>query len=321
MVSDKNSNHTVGYISIFLCCLTSAVSFVFISHLNKTHDQMVSIAVTFGYAAILFNLFNIKNIMSLYSSVAKNFKLIFRMNVMTLLNWVSSFMALNYLDPATAFCIVLCVISITLFIILTPLSKIKENKHLVFSILLIMTSMALIIKQHIDTSLLTNSKMIMTGVTWCIIGGISGALIGTSSEGMGKAGFSVTQILATRFYLLIIVSSVAFFFIPHTVPVVIDWKYYLLSSFIIVIFPLVMYQTAIKSLGSLIVSLLEPFTPVFTYILQVLVGDYQFNLLTALLLVASSTAIIWFVKVEQDISREKRLHGGEKAKEVIYEIN
>lgn len=308
-MSDKNSNHTVGYISIFLCCLTSAVSFVFISHLNKTHDQMVSIAVTFAYATIMFNLFNIKNIISLYSSVAKNFKLILRMNVMTTLNWVSSFMSLNYLDPATAFCIILCIVSITLFIILTPLSKIKENKHLVFSILLIMTSMALIIKQHIDTSLLTNTKMIMMGVAWCVVGGISGALIGTSSEGMGKANFSVTQILATRFYLLIIVSSVAFFIIPHTAPIVIDWKYYLLSSFIIVIFPLVMYQTAIKSLGSLIVSLLEPFTPVFTYILQVLVGDYQFNLLTALLLVASSTAIIWFVRVEQNISRQKRLAG------------
>ena len=308
-MNTKDSNHTLGYISIFLCCLTSAVSFVFISHLNKTHDQMISIALTFSYAAILFNLCNLKKIISLYSSVAKNFKLLFRMNVMTLLNWVSSFMALNYLDPATAFCIILSVVSITLFIIFTPLNKIKDNKHLVFSILLIMISMALIIKQSVDTTLLTDTKVIMFGVAWCVLGGITGGLIGTSSEGMGKAGFSITQILATRFYLLIIVSAIAFFIIPHTTPVVIDWKYYLLSSLVIVIFPLVMYQTAIKSLGSLVVSLLEPFTPVITYLLQISVGDYKFNIFTIILLLISSGAVIWFVRIEQKIAREKRLLG------------
>ena len=319
-MNHKNSNHMLGYVSIFLCCLTSAVSFVFISHLNKTHDQMLSIALTFGYAAILFNAFNFKNIINLYSSVAKNFKLIFRMNIVTLLNWLSSFMSLNYLDPATAFCIVLCVLSITLFIILTPLNKIRESKHLIFSILLITTSMALIIKQHIDTSLLTDTKTIMIGVAWCVLGGVSGAYIGTNSEGMGKAGFSVSQILATRFYLLIIVSLAAFCFIPHSAPVAIDWKYYLLSSLIIVIFPLVMYQTAIKSLGSLIVSLLEPFTPVFTYILQILVGDYQFNLLTVILLIGSSTAVIWFVRVEQNISRKKRIGNRYETGRVMLEV-
>src|SRR5579871_12538 len=101
-MNHHNSNPTVGYISIFLCCLTTAVSLVFISHLNKTHDQMLSIAITFSYAALLFNLFNIKNIISIYSAVLKNFKLILRMNVVTLFNWISSFMSLNYLDPATA---------------------------------------------------------------------------------------------------------------------------------------------------------------------------------------------------------------------------
>lgn len=321
-MSDKKlSSHTMGYISIFLCCLTSAVSFVFISHLNKSHDQMLSIAVTFSYATILFNLFNIKNIITLYSSVFKNFKLIFRMNVMTLLNWVSSFMSLNYLDPATSFCIILSVISITLFIILTPLNKIKENKHLLFSLLLIMGSMVLIVKQHIETTSFADRKMIIIGVAWCVLGGISGALIGTSSEGMGKAGFSVTKILATRFYLLIIVSLIAFYLIPHTTPVVIDWKYYLLSSLIIVIFPLVMYQTAIKSLGSLIVSLLEPFTPVITYLLQILVGDYKFNFLTVFLLTISSGAIIWFVKMEQGTSKAKmRLDLKNKADKAIYDV-
>jgi drug/metabolite transporter (DMT)-like permease len=306
-----DSKPTLGYVSILLCCLSTAISFVFIAHLNKTHNQMLSIAITFSYAAILFNLLNFKKIGSLYSSVAANLKLIFKMNIVTLFNWVSSFMSLNYIDPATAICINLSVLTVTLFFIFTPLGKIKENKHLVYSVLLILVSMALIIKQHVDTALLSNSRMIILGVVWSVFGGLSGAFIGLSSEGMGKANFSVTQILATRFYLLIIVSGIAFFFVPDSVPVVIDWKYYLLSSLVIVIFPLVMYQTAIMALGALIVSLLEPFTPVITYLLQIAVGDYKFNLLTVILLVVSSSAVIWFVRIEQNLARAKRLKTNE----------
>jgi drug/metabolite transporter (DMT)-like permease len=217
-------------------------------------------------------------------------------------------MALNYFDPATAICIILSVLTVTLFFILTPLNKIKENKHLVFSIALIILSMFLIINQHLNDASQLDFKTIMLGLAWCILGGITGAFIGMSSEGMGKAGFSVTQILATRFYLLIAVSIIGFFLLPDSAPIVIDWKYYIFASLIIVIFPLVMYQTAVKTLGALIVSLIEPFTPVFTYLLQIFVGDYNFNLTTIVLLVVSSSAIIWFVKIEQDVAQARSMN-------------
>ena len=75
-MSNENQNHAVGYVSILLCCLASAISFVFIAHMTKTHDQMLSIAITFSYAVVMFNVFNIKNISYIYSSVVKNIKLI-----------------------------------------------------------------------------------------------------------------------------------------------------------------------------------------------------------------------------------------------------
>lgn len=298
-------NPRLGYISIFLCCVANAVSFVFIAHLNQTHNEMLSIAMTFGYAIILFNLFNYKSLMSLYSNVSKNFKLTLRMNVITLFNWLSSFMALNYLDPATAFCIILGVVAVTIFIVSTPRHKIKDNLHLAICVLLILVSMGLIINQYAHTALHSNVTTLTIGTLWCVLGGVTGAFIGTNSEKMGKAGFSISQILATRFYLLVIVSSVAFFITAPNEPIAIDWKYYLLSSLVIVFFPLIMYQMAIKSLGTLIVSLLEPFTPVITYFLQVLLlGAYQFNLLTFSLLTIASGSIIWLAGVEQNMARK-----------------
>lgn len=295
----------LGYGYIILCCVANAISFVFISHLNKSHDEMVSIFVTFGYAIVIFNLINVKRIGGLYRCVFKNARVVFNMNFFTLCNWLSTFMSLHYLDPATALCINLGVLSVTIFCISTPLHKLRANKHLGFSVLLVLLSMGLIIEQRVVGSSHLDVKNIALGSFCCTFGGITGAFIGMSSEAMGKAGFSITQILATRFYLLTFVSGVALIFIAQHAALVIDWKYYFISSLVIVFFPLLMYQGAIRELGTLIVSLVEPFSPVLTYILQVSIGDYRFNFVTITLLMLASAAIVWFLRIEQNIAQEK----------------
>lgn len=304
-MKEKFINFRLGYNYMILCCLANAISFVFISHLNKSHNEMVSIFVTFGYAIIIFNLINFKKIRSLYSSAIQNVKMVFGMNFLTLVNWFSTFMSLNYLDPATALCINLGVLSVTILFISTPLDKLKANKHIGFSVLFVLISMGLIIKQHFIGTARLQIENVALGTFWCVLGGITGAFIGMSSEAMGKAGFSITQILATRFYLLTFFSGIALVFISRHIPILIDWKYYLISSLVIVFFPLLMYQAAIRELGTLIVSLVEPFSPVLTYILQVLMGDYRFNFLTIILLTLASTAIVWFLKIEQNVTKEK----------------
>ena len=66
-----------------------------------------------------------------------------------------------------------------------------------------------------------------------------------------------------------------------------------------------MYQAAIRDLGTFIVSLLGPFSPVITYLLQILIGDYQFNFLTFTLLILASLAVIWFVRLDKNTKRLK----------------
>ena len=72
-----------------------------------------------------------------------------------------------------------------------------------------------------------------------------------------------------------------------------------------VFFPLLFYQAAIRELGSLIVSFLEPFTPVLAYFLQVAIGDTRFNIVTLILLAIASSSIIWFVRIEKRRSDQK----------------
>ena len=302
---NKIKNFNLGYACIFLCCFATAISLVFISHMNKTHNIMLSIFMTFAYATIIFNVINFKNLRYIYTLVFLNKKVLLQMNLVTLFNWLSTFMALRYLDPATTLCLILGILSVTIFLISTSFHKFISNKHLCFSVLLVLFSMVLVIRQNIALNPEENHfHNIMLGLAWCILGGVMGAFIGTSSEAMGKVGFSVTQILATRFYLLTLVGGVVFLFMNHG-SIVIDWKYYLLSSLLIVFFPLLMYQTAIRELGTLLVSLLEPFSPVLAYILQVVIGAYRFNVIMICLLLLSCLAIVWFVRIEQAIQRKK----------------
>ena len=300
----SNAKPKAGYICILLTCFANAVSFVFISHLTRNTNAFLSIFMTFSYALIIFNAIQFKKLAKLYSAVFANKKVLLQMNVATLVNWFSTFMALRYLDPATTLCITLGVLSITIFLISTPLNQFKANKHLGISVLLVLLSLGLIIRQYLQNFPISNhSSHLGLGLFWCIIDGISGACIGLASEAMGKAKFTVTGILATRFYLLIIVSGVALlFFHPATLTLQgIDWKYYLLSSVVIVFIPLLMYQIAIRELGTMIVSLLEPFSPVLTYILQISIGYGRFNPLTLTFLALACAAVVWFVRVEHQM--------------------
>ncbi len=176
---------------------------------------MLSIFLTFGYAIIVFNLVNLRKIHALYRSTFLNAKIVLQMNIFILFNWLSTFMSLHYLDPSTALCINLGILSITIFFISIPLHKLKENKKLGYSVLLVLFSMTLIVRQHINMLSQLLMRNVAFGLFWCALGGVTGAFIGISSESMGKAGFSITQILATRFYLLTLVSCIALFYVPH----------------------------------------------------------------------------------------------------------
>ncbi|MCD6047065.1 MAG: EamA/RhaT family transporter [Gammaproteobacteria bacterium] len=267
---------------------------------------MLNIVMVFSYATLIFNLLSVKNIGTLYSNANKNFKLLFLMNIATLFNWLGSFLSLNYIDPATALCINLSMGPITTFFVLTPLRKIEENKHILFAIFFVLIGMLLIIKQQWNTSAYESTKHIYLGVLFSVLGGIAGGFVGICSERISKAGFSVKHILATRFYLLILVCGIALFFTTKgNVFSDIDWKFYLFSSLIIVMFPLVMYQTAIKALGSLIVSLFIPFAPIFAYFLQIMVGSYRFNFFTAILLLLVCCGVIWFARLRQRLAIAK----------------
>lgn len=299
----NRSGFLLGYVCIFFYCLANGFAFVFISHINKTHNDMLNMVMVFSYATLIFNLLNVKNIQTLYQNVGKNFRLIVLMNIATLFNWLGSFLSLNYIDPATALCINLAMGPITTFFVLTPFKKIEDNKNILLAILSVLIGMLLIIRQQWSASVYESTHHVYLGVLCSVLGGIAGGFVGICSEKISKAGFSVRQILATRFYLLILVCLITLFFTAKgNIFSSIDWKFYLFSSLLIVMVPLVMYQQAIKALGSLMVSLFIPFAPIFAYFLQVMVGGYRFNIFTVIFLLLVCCSVIWFAILRKKLT-------------------
>ena len=291
-----------GYIYIVFYCLFNAFSFVFISVVGNTHGQAQSIVYVFTLGLLLFNLLNISNLKILYTKTIEYFRPVIGLNVTTAISWAASFYALKFIDPATMLCIAMATIPITTFFIMTPLEAYKSSITTILSIGFVVISMLLIIHENINYSGAKNASFIFSvGVLISIIGGVFGAAIGTYSEQLHKAKFNVKEILAIRFYFLILfglivaIATHRFQFNFQTL------KLFSLSTVIIVILPLVIYQKAIQHLGSLTVSILIPFTPILAYFMQLVLHQYQFHIgtLMAILLCCVAMGILNVVRYKQ----------------------
>ena len=298
-----NKNHNLGYIYITLCVLINSYAFVFISHMVRNHNEFLSLAMVFGYATILFTLVNIKKLPLLWGRVKNNFKALSLLNLVSFLSWLGAFISLKYIDPATKLALGFGIIAITNFFIKTPISEWFANKRLITCLLLVFISMVLIVTQYAAINVHLHPHTIYLGLGWAIFAGITGGFIGVYSEKVGHAGFTPTQILATRFYMLVLASIIILVFTKPALPAHLDWHYYLLGSVIIVLLPLLLYQTTIQHLGSVITALFESFTPVVTYFMQIAVSHYRFHLTTFLLLLFANLMILWLVRVESKKSK------------------
>lgn len=297
----KTNNHhsNLGYFYISLCCISSAASFVFISHLNNHYSVLLSLTMTFGYAIILFTLWNYKHLKSMWSIAKSEKSALIMLNIATLFSWFGTFMALKYIDPATKISIGFGLIAVTNFFISVPLRKVAQHKHLLYCILFVILNMILVLWQFSVSNQHATTENIIIGISWAVVGGVIGGFIGINSQKLNKAGYNATQVLATRFYLLVIMSVLLLVLTDPTVSFAhIRWKYYLLSTALVVLLPLLFYHLAIENIGSLIVSFIEAFTPVITYFLQIIFLRFNFNWLSMCLIILSSIGIVILVRTE-----------------------
>jgi len=299
----------MGYMYVLFYCVFNAYSFVFISTLGDTHAQSLSIVTIFSLGLLLFNLLNIMKLGTLYKKLSRNLFPVVGINITSAASWLACFYALRFIDPASMLCIAMAIIPLTTLFMSTPLRLYKNNLPIIFSIVVVIFSMAIIINQNIlNLGSHSSGFYFFIGVIISIVGGIFGGAIGIYSERLHKANFTVSEILAVRFYFLIIVAvAVALFSHSFNAMHWSDLKIYSFSAVIVIILPLVIYQKAISHLGSMVVSVLIPFTPILAYFMQLMIRQYPFHLGVLLSILLCSLTICALNIMRHRQQRQKKV--------------
>ena len=259
----------IAIISIFIYMLISAFQSVYLSQLLQDADIFPSITFIFFIVAIFFTIINdIKKNASIPSYILK--KGILYINIITLVTWISFFIAIKYLEPAIVSALCLLFGPFFTFLVNVKQKNIITQREKICSIgILICTFFIIIISYSGLGGIIYNNKNELTiAIMMSIICGLSISLNTICSKKINQPGISPEQILSFRFILLIVVALVLSGF--EDLVETISLYYFQLSIIAVVgnIIPLYFIQLGISKTTPMTVSLLLVFNPLIYFIVQ-----------------------------------------------------
>lgn len=283
----------IGYLYLLLDCVLGAYAFVFFKELTGSHETASITLFTFVISVLFFHAVNMHRLRAMYRKVGLGYKNVVYLNIITMVRWLTSFYGLTYIDSATMLCIDMGMIPIAHFFAVTSPKDYKKHMSVLLSILFVLLSMGLIIHQNLVTfDTISSYQNFCIGVFLAMIAGITGAYVGMFSEKLQKGGFAVSEILGTRFYLLLLATlGIAVWTDELSHIELADFKDYGLAALFIVIIPLFVYQKAIVHLGAFTVATYLPLTPIMAYFIELYKGKYDFERSTFIALMICSIAM------------------------------
>lgn len=266
-----NIFYTLGY------CFTYSLSSVLIKHLAHVSVNL-ALLITSIIAALTFNVFNIKNLKTIYQQFWQQRWLFLAMNFVVFMTWYFTYLAIQIGNP---------------------------NIANFFFFMMLGCSGAIASRQIFKTILTLSVLVIPILINWDFryaflcgtVAGFSGYLYNVFSHQLFiKTKLGASQILAGRFYLSIL------FLFPYAeaskfTHLIVNTHEMLILIFIALmsfILPLYMAQRGLISLGVKVQSFLMTFVPLFTYVLQGLIL-HQWSVLMLILSVITPVILNDFI--------------------------
>lgn len=240
----------------------TAVSFTFIDKMGDLINPLFSLFFMALCATIWFNLVNYKNLTSLYKKCTQH-KLSYLLVAFTIgINWLCSIFAPNKSDPFVYLAAGFMTIAICGFVSNPKKSRFHFYIEWICAVLLV----ACMISMHYSYTMHHN-KSTDIGLVLGIISGISGYYYIVLSNKFSKsANFSSSQILALRFWPLIIILGIFIFSRHLASSLTWDSVFILLfMSFLSLIIPVFFLQQAITKFSASKLSVTLCITPVLTF--------------------------------------------------------
>ena len=258
------------YKEIIAFCFLFSISFVFMSHVVKTVDPVLSTLITYGFAALFFILINIKSFNELTLIAKSNINEIIKINISTLINTFLAFYVMLYVSPIVY--IIVFFSGLSFFSILGKFdgNKLKLSLSLAVFIFSIMTSIVIADGTIANTTI----GIILTLVSTFF------ALLYMKETGKlhQNLGVTISQILALRIFLVIVLCG-SYSLCRSSFLTLESSELLLLMAISIVgsIIPLFLMQGAIKKLGAALTAQFTTFTPVICLTFMVLVDGASFS--------------------------------------------
>ena len=263
----------IGISLVILFNILSGVQAVYLSGLLKEANVYATLCICFSFVTIIFILINAISNKTIKNSVKKNYTNLVIINVTTLGNWLTFFIALKYIEPAMSSALAnsiapMVTLFATYFFLKGPFPK-RSQLLISLGIFLSMGIMIFVTIAGKSASSTANLSYLWLGIIASLICGVSISSTNIVSKKLNISGINAKEIMMYRFILLIIVCGV----VAGSDVIIETLKTLLLPLLFISIIgnviPLFSLQLSIERLEPITVSLLLVLAPIFYLIIQV----------------------------------------------------
>ena len=281
------SKSSIGAILVLVWVALSAAKDVYIGHLVQGIDPMLLLAICIVITVVVFNATQLTNLPSYKAAVRQSLGDVIWLNVFTALAWASFIAALRFLEAAVAESFVVAVDPPATFFLARALRRESQILRSELAASWAMLAAAAVLGVgvwygHSSVGVLrpADAAFGMASVAIC---GIANGGITVVSKRLADQGMTASQVMASRFALLL-AGCVGFVVVraPDVAPLVDEIGGVVVIGVLGVIAPMFVLQKAIERAEPMTVVLVGSIVPVVAFALQQLDPRLQFSWLSFL---------------------------------------
>lgn len=306
----------IGFVLIYN--IFSSIKEVVSGHIVQTISPFLLVVLTFGFAAIVFQIIALLKYRDEYSKPFQDYSTLIKVNISTVGAWIGFFYGVKYLEPAIVSTLI-AGIGPAIATIYQSFSKPNRIKNpivnytaigiLICSILLVWFSLTGM------TSLESMNYIDITkGVILTFISSVCVVITTFYTKKLSGIGCSPITIMAHRFYLLIPVSLVAFFITnKQEVNIIEEAPIILYIAIFGATIPLLCLQYGIKYCKPVMVVTLLAVAPLFTYLFELADPRLELSLISGIFILV--TTILCLISTVSSLKQEQQLEVNSLKKE------
>lgn len=270
----KSKNVTLGFITIFIWCVLTAIGYVYTNSLEQQTPLALMCFILFSFPSIIFSLLNYKNLPELLQRSKHHLKNIFTINIATLGGWTLLMYAIKYIEPSVANTMILACIPIsTLWINKFNKHHMPRNKQNYITAILLgggVVYLIYLILTGNTVQLGSSFHNIVISIVLCILSAFFLAINNIYIKQLSNAEFSPLDILTVRFMFCALATGIYTLFAGemNTHISLAALSPLLLNACILIVIPQIAMQISMRELEPFTISVIMPFMPVLMFFME-----------------------------------------------------